>query len=369
MKRSRRFSALRKVVPLLAVPVVVATAATGASAEPGDESWRIQEIQTSMPLVDQPCNVEPGPDGAMWFIEHGANRIGRIDLESGDIKKFDLPTKINLPYVGDVLPTPSPFSQGPCDINFADDGNLWFNHQLANQVGFMKPEPPYDMTMIDLPTPASIPMSLDRGADNAVYATLTGANKIARIDLETHKVTEFDVPTPVSGIIGGFAGNDGHHWFVEIVASKLLKFNYKTHEMTEYPLPSKLGTPFVVRVFDDGVWFTQSATGSIGHFDPKTEKFTTITIPTAVSFPVGLDLGADGDIYTDLGLGDKIARIDRKTKKVIKEYPIPTKVTFADEIKRGPDNAIYVTEFFSGKIARLWVDSFGKDPGFPSGTK
>jgi virginiamycin B lyase len=346
---------------LIGVAAAVVALALPAGAQAG---YTLQEIQVSSP-VGQPCNLEPAPDGSLWYIQHGDSKLGRIDLKTGNIQKFSLPRKVTVPFLGGVTPYPSPFALGPCDLTFARDGNLWFNHQAANSVGYIEPTPPYRIREISLPSAGSVPMSLASGADGMIYVTATGADKIVQIDPATERIREFATPAPGSGIIGGTAGRDGAHWFVEMVANKVLRFDYATHEMKEFKIPTPGALPFVIRHYDDGLWFTEFGGNAIGHLDPTSGKFTEIKLPTPASFPVGVTLGRDGDIYTDEGIGDNIARIDRTTKTVVREYPLKTKKAFTDEIKQGPDGAIWASVFFAGKLVRLWDDDFGQDPGFP----
>lgn len=347
----------------LAVPIVLGVPGT-ASAE--DANFYFHEYVVSDPS-SQPCNVTDTPDGALWVNLHQANQLARLDPITGEVAKFTLQGKTPIPGIGEIGPLPGPPipSIGTCDMAYGSDGNLWFNHQVANTVGYIETQYPYRMREFQLPTPASIPMSLQAGADGKIYVTSTGANKFVQIDTKTYEMREFVVPTPGAAIIGGTAGPDGAHWFVEITANKLLRFDYATGEMREFPVPTPVSLPFVIRSYDDGLWFTSTGANAIGHFDTNTSQFSQVPLPTPLAAPIGLTLGKDGDIYTDESVGDKIARIDRTTKTVVAEYPYPARFTFPDEIKTGPDGAIWSPNFLTGKVTRLWVGSFGEDPGFP----
>src|SRR5438132_1171199 len=56
-----------------------------------------------------PYGITAGPDGAIWFVEYGANKIGRITM-AGVITEFALPV---------VLYNSTQITAGP-------DGALWF---------------------------------------------------------------------------------------------------------------------------------------------------------------------------------------------------------------------------------------------------
>ena len=60
------------------------------------------------------------PEGTIWFVETGANAIGRIS-SSGAIVEFP-------------VPTPNASLRG---VTVAHDGDLWFTENFANKIGRM----------------------------------------------------------------------------------------------------------------------------------------------------------------------------------------------------------------------------------------
>ena len=66
------------------------------------------------------ADITPGPDGALWFTESGADKVGRITT-AGVITEFTLPT-------ADTLPGP---------IVAGADGALWFGEGNTNKIGRM----------------------------------------------------------------------------------------------------------------------------------------------------------------------------------------------------------------------------------------
>src|SRR5260370_14090212 len=64
----------------------------------------------------QPFEITPGPDGALWFTESNANKIGRITT-GGSITQFPIPTA----------------AQDPEGIVPGPDGNLWFTERRTQQ--------------------------------------------------------------------------------------------------------------------------------------------------------------------------------------------------------------------------------------------
>jgi len=338
-----------------------------------DKAFHIEETAVT-DAKDGVCNLHttdhvnaPDHGTVLWFAEANANRLGRLDLKSGKVTKIDLPKVTPPGYVGRSMTfvDQDDSTQGVCDL-LVHDGTLWFNYQAANSIGYMETKPPYTIKLLEMPTPKSLPMAFQLGADGNLYVELTAVDKIAKVDPKTHKITEYAVPEKGSGIVGGAGSKkDNAHWFILMNTGKLLRFDYATAKMELFPIPTPKAAPFVIRSYDDGLWFTMFGASAIGHFDPATKTFSTIAMPVPNSAPIGIVMGKDGYLYSDLAAADKIVRIDRSTRTVVGEYPYPTQKSFADEIKQGPDGAIWSPEMMSGKIARLWLPSFGKDPGFP----
>src|SRR5260221_14246993 len=64
-----------------------------------------------------PEAITPGPDGNLWFTEHGTTKIGQITT-GGTIHEFPLGT-----------------ASSPKNIVAGADGNLWFTDLGTNKVG------------------------------------------------------------------------------------------------------------------------------------------------------------------------------------------------------------------------------------------
>ena len=56
----------------------------------------------------------------LWFTEPGANQIGAISLQSGEVTEYPIPTPNSMPW----------------DIAAID--GVWFTERGANQIGLIK---------------------------------------------------------------------------------------------------------------------------------------------------------------------------------------------------------------------------------------
>src|SRR5919204_4943879 len=77
----------------------------------------VTEYRTPTP-VSRPLGITAGPDGALWFTEKDAGKIGRVTT-GGSFSEFDLPTP----------------DGGPQEITAGPDGALWFTEKDAGKIG------------------------------------------------------------------------------------------------------------------------------------------------------------------------------------------------------------------------------------------
>jgi streptogramin lyase len=71
-------------------------------------------------------------------------------------------------------------------------------------------------------------------------------------------------------------------WVCEFFADRLAKIDARTKKLTEYPLPHRFSQPYsaTVNAKDHTVWITMLNSDRIAKFDPASEKFTEYVLPT-----------------------------------------------------------------------------------------
>ncbi|MGZ3601167.1 MAG: virginiamycin B lyase family protein [Ktedonobacterales bacterium] len=155
-------------------------------------------------------SITEGPDGTLWYAESKSTPtyISRIDPTNflndprNDGNSFNLPT---------------PDSE-PLSITTGPDGNLWFVERGTNRIGCITPTG--DVKEYPVPTPHAGLNSITTGPDGNLWFTEGSANKIGRIT-PTGEVKEFSVPTPNAGLTSITTGPDGNLWFTEHDAGKI----------------------------------------------------------------------------------------------------------------------------------------------------
>src|SRR5712671_3088073 len=100
---------------LLLWVIVLLGPAVGAATPAPAQTFNEFPVPTAN---SQPAGITAGPDGALWFIELLANKIGRITT-AGVITEFTIPTA----------------NSGASIITTGPDGALWFTERSANKIG------------------------------------------------------------------------------------------------------------------------------------------------------------------------------------------------------------------------------------------
>jgi streptogramin lyase len=141
---------LARVRTLPLARAVAVAAALGCPA--GAIAQAITEFNIPTTVSSDPFSVIAGSDGALWFTERFANKIGRIDT-SGNITEFAVPTAVSFPQV---------ITAGP-------DGALWFTETYVSQIGRI--DTSGNITEFALPDPAGGLGFITTGPDGALWFT------------------------------------------------------------------------------------------------------------------------------------------------------------------------------------------------------
>jgi len=137
----------RAMLAFLAVTVAMAICSWPAIAD----AQNVTEFPIPSPASgDQPiAGVAAGSDGALWFTEPGANKIGRITT-AGTITEYAIPTSRSVP-VG---------------IAAGSDGALWFAEGIGNKIRRVTTAGTF--TEYVIPTSPGTPIGIAAGPDGAL---------------------------------------------------------------------------------------------------------------------------------------------------------------------------------------------------------
>jgi len=259
----------------------------GSTAEPRDVALGNMTLKsTSVPNYHS--------ERFVWFTEFVRNRIGRVDLVP-DMPHFNLDEYI--------VPTPN---SGP--MNLAIDpynGSVWFTEYQANKIGrlFHVSGDVWRFIEYSLPTPNSYPTDIvvdpnywhtlltswgTIDVQTHVWFTMSGSDKIGRLNAETGEIVEFSTRGTPWGIV---VTRESFVWFTQKLGDRLAKLNPWTGGITEVSLPvhSPGNEPLYLANDTDGaLWFTESATNMVGRYVPGSNVFQEFAVPTGASKPHGI---------------------------------------------------------------------------------
>jgi virginiamycin B lyase len=201
-----------------------------------------------------PAGIAAGPDGAVWFTEAWGNKIGRISTD-GEFLEFPIPSAVQVqtPF-GEIL------TSFPLGIVSGPDGALWFTESRANRIGRVTADGV--ITEYEVPTPDSRPLRLAVGPDSALWFTegATTANKLGRL-MPDGQVTEYPVPSMGPGVT---TGPDEAIWFTGFRSDEVGRLA-SDGTLATYRVPTEGAVPYHIVTGPDGaLWFTERESGMIG---------------------------------------------------------------------------------------------------------
>jgi virginiamycin B lyase len=229
--------------------------------------------------------------GNIWFSNGTEGSPTKFDPETG--KFFRFPRPEGYPFSGDFIALDSKgnvwspdrqgafkldpvtgkytnYSSTPAKSNYdltADsDDNMWVSQPGGNRMARVDPQAgKVDSVLLDPVAPADFEVT-DRDRDIFANLKIT-ANTATPLDKGPRRsVTDRETNTV---------------WVCEFFADRLAKIDARTKKVTEYPLPHRYSQPYAATVDKNHrVWITMLNSDRIARFDPATEKFTEFQLPT-----------------------------------------------------------------------------------------
>ena len=158
--------------------------------------------------LEASIGITAGPDGALWFTDCLGPQIGRITT-AGVISKFRLPPGTQS---RSITTTPN---TGACGITAGPDGALWFTETFANKIGRITTTG--ELSEFLLPTPNSYPSGITAGPDGAVWFTESDNNggkigRIVRTDEDSTKHIQATEEIPATEETSTMGDTQTFHW-------------------------------------------------------------------------------------------------------------------------------------------------------------
>lgn len=134
--------------------------------------------------------ISPGPDKQIYFTSREENAVRRMTTDGKFGETYKIPS---------TAIDPKSLTKGswPRAISTGADGAVYFAEMAANKIGRIGADG--KMTEFAIPTADSKPYAVVAGPDKMIWFTESGGDKIGRLDPATGKIDEFDLPTGSPG--------------------------------------------------------------------------------------------------------------------------------------------------------------------------
>jgi poly(3-hydroxybutyrate) depolymerase len=276
----------------------------------------------------EPFDIAAGADGAMWFTEFAADKIGRISPD-GVISQFSVPTA----------------GAGPYQIAAGPAGTMWFTEYNDSKIGRVTSAG--RVTEFAVHRPSYGPAGITGSASGPVYAadptgfvdTILAAGQVSAARVSSTAGLPFAITRLPSGTL----------WVSELHGY----YEYSRHLLSFEPgsgrllrtitLPDPLSNVVALAPGPAGtgsLWFADFGTGDAGEVSPA-GHVSFFRVGTPASGLSDISVGPDGAMWVSAQDGI-IARIT--TTGAVSELALTAPANDCDGIAAGPNKAIWVTE-------------------------
>ncbi|GAA2987438.1 Vgb family protein [Actinokineospora diospyrosa] len=370
----------RPIKRYVAAALILAALLTPVPASAASPITEYGPVPSSIPLGGV-CEVEFDHTGALWIEQYLSSQVARFDPATGAFTNFSTPMPLSVP--------------GGMDLDLA--GDLWMPQVTGNSLlrvdtatGAMTEVPlpwagAFTLQPLGIPLHSGLGLANDiaLGPDGALWFTLGGLNSIGRYDPATGAWSKFRVPGEVLGQLGALFGiikpGPGRTVVFDLPQlNKVATLDVDTHRFTQYPMPTPLSFPVGVRTAADGtIWVAEALGMKIARINPATGHITEYpllgvnglltsilnglgigSVGNPLPTPGPIAEGSDGAIYfavsfpVPIGLGNQIARFDPVTREV-RMWSTPSSASSPCDINVHQPGAVWFGLLTSNKIGKL----------------
>ena len=321
------------------IAVIALFAAATLLASVGSLKATIKEYDIPTPKA-RPHDPAVGPDGALWVTEQMANKLGRLDPNTGQFREYPLKTPDSGPhglvadkdgniwfaaifkgYVGKLDPKtgniseyrmPDPHAKDPHTPVFDQKGILWFTLQDSSMIGRLDPSTG-DIKLKPTPTQHAVPYGIVVTQDGAPFFCEFGTNKLGSIDPHSMAIREYSLPQGARPRRLALAP-DGTIYYTDYERGYLGHFNPARKQFEEWRSPGgSASNPYGIAMSPDGiVWYSESGVepNTLVRFDPKANNFSSTPIPSGGGVVRNIAATKDGKLYLACSGVNKVAIVD-----------------------------------------------------------
>lgn len=304
--------------------------------------------------------VNGGPGPYMWWTSipfNGfGNKVGRINIETHEVENWEIPT---------------PYSY-PADLKVGPDGAIWFTETRAGKIGRFDPD---DKTFAEFEVEATGVPAGDDGP--GLKGPMTLPQDLAVIEdmgQPADTVCEGTPPEWEKSTVrwkdifdGGACNSTGIWWSNQSpYTNGLGRIDPFNKEQSFYPYPTAAGLVLDISPGKDGrtVWYWYMGARYGGWYDPVTKVFTQVPTQTPPFLCCG-GAGADNAMYWGEGHQNTVARYDLVSKEVT-HIPVPSPRAIIIDFQLA-DGTVWFAEWRANKISEVVPDQRQELTDWPCG--
>jgi len=287
-----------------------------------------------------PTRIVAGSDGALWFIESAAHRIGRITT-AGTIAVFP----------ADVDAT--------SDLIAGPNGSVWYSSANASITQMTSDGKAVPVALSSIAGWVPTVDKLAVGDDGALWFVADGSTKLVHV-MPDGKLIAANIPEPQFDQLGVVSLSGGAIWFT-VASADQVGVVTPAGDVRLYAVPAMGSGPTdPVRGPGGGVWFLEAISGNLGAILPDGRVNETPIAP-ASGFGSALVAGAAYSFVFGPDSNFWLTEPDEDT--IVRVTPAGAATNFATPrgshptgLAVGSDGALWFAEEGTGKIGRITTD-------------
>jgi copper transport protein len=220
-------------------------------------------------------------------------------------------------------------------MTLAPDGKLWYiePRPFGNDIGVVGVYNPNDNSTMQFKLPeAGIVTGITMDNNGSLWMPVLQANKVVKFDPKSEKFSSYNIPSPGAEPTVIMTASNGTIWFTEAIG-KIAKIDVNTGKITEFAPKNKdqaLGEP--TAIFEDPknpntLYISEHTNHTVTAFNTLLGTFHRYPSPNTAGAPFGMTMDSYGNLWIAEHLIDRIAVMDPRTGES-KEVKIPISGSF-----------------------------------------
>jgi virginiamycin B lyase len=287
-----------------------------------------------------PHDPASGPDNTLWYTGQAAHTLGRVDMNTGQVREFPLPGR-----------------HGPHGLVADRQGNIWYTGNAAALIGKLDPKTGA-VTEYKMPDAAARdPHTPIFDQAGVLWFTVQGGNFVGRLDPRTGAIALKQPSAPRSAPYGIVVLSTGTPVFDLFGRNAIGTIDPKTMEITEYALPEGARPRRIAVDREDTVWYTDFSRGFLGRLDLKTRQVREFASPGGrASLPYGITTTADGSVwFSESGVSpNTLVRFD-PAAGTFQQWAIPSGGGVVRHMVTAPNGDLLLAYSGVNKVGRVRI--------------